>query len=53
MLKKKKSAFLASLEKKKNKKKLEEPPCWRQVVIASLNGTWFASEPACLAPVSL
>lgn len=50
--KKKKSAFLASLEKK-NKKKLEEPPCWRQVVIASLNGTRFASEPACLAPVSL
>lgn len=35
------------------KKKLEEPPCWRQVVIASLNGTWFASEPTCLARVSI
>lgn len=52
MLKKKNLHFWLLL-KKKNKKKLEEPPCWRQVVIASLNGTWFASEPACLAPVSL
>lgn len=51
MLKKKKNLHFWLLLKKK--KKLEEPPCWRQVVIASLNGTWFASEPACLAPVSL
>lgn len=51
MLKKKKNLHFWLLLKKK--KKLEEPPCWRQVVIASLNGTWFASEPACLAPISL